>query len=66
MENCINECFWKATHFTCLVQSLQALGHLAFIGAVDLEATEATMELLWSLINHRRSVEDQVLHSMLE
>ncbi|XP_024358487.1 uncharacterized protein [Physcomitrium patens] len=39
--------------------SLQALGHLAFIGAVDLEATEATMELLWSLINHRRSVEDQ-------
>jgi len=39
--------------------ALETLGVLAFIGATDLESTEATMALLWSVINHRHSPEDQ-------
>lgn len=39
--------------------AVETLGVLAFIGAADLESTEATMELLWSIINHKHSPEDQ-------
>ncbi|KAG0581705.1 hypothetical protein M758_3G009800 [Ceratodon purpureus] len=39
--------------------ALETLGVLTFIGAADLESTEATMELLWSIINHKHSPEDQ-------
>jgi hypothetical protein len=35
-----------------MLQAVETLGVLAFIGAADLESTEATMELLWSIINH--------------
>lgn len=38
---------------------LETLGLLAFIGASDLGATEATMETLWSIVNHTHSSEDQ-------
>lgn len=51
--------------FAWMLQALETLGVLAFIGATDLESTEVTMELLWSVINHRHSPEDQVLHNML-
>lgn len=44
------------------MQALEALGVLAFIGATDLESTEAIMAYLWSVINHRHSPEDQVRH----
>jgi hypothetical protein len=48
-----------------MLQAVETLGVLAFIGAADLESTEATMELLWSIINHRHSPEDQVFHNVL-
>lgn len=47
-----------------MLQALETLGVLTFIGAADLESTEATMELLWSIINHKHSPEDQVTYIM--